>query len=309
MITSLEQEVDKQVVLNAEARPIGAQIDAAKARLARVLKAEDQLKERWLMLEEHVKANQQEKTAAQATLQELTSEGKDGAGERWRVQSPRDSFENKSSRLIGTTWLAGERSIVSERDGTPGSVSLGTLQVTQQGAQQEERHMNEQEVTGDRYQSEKMEHGVADDFDISIDFGEPDSSPAEDPTEWFAKMQRLAKEDDVTIARAVRASVKGGPGHGCLIWIATAHHVKRRSKGTRHSDFRVKGRTTLQKGGDARPRQRMARACAASHTSEGPRDTCTKLVSLYMPKTCTNLTEPQTSCLCDATLTVSTTRR
>ena len=35
VITSLEQEVEKLVVLSAEARPIGAQIDAAKARLAR----------------------------------------------------------------------------------------------------------------------------------------------------------------------------------------------------------------------------------------------------------------------------------
>ena len=40
VIASLEHEVEKLVVLTAEARPIGAQIDAAKARLARALKAE-----------------------------------------------------------------------------------------------------------------------------------------------------------------------------------------------------------------------------------------------------------------------------
>ena len=78
VITSLEQEVDKLAVMTAEARPIGAQIDAAKARLARALKAEESLKERWLMLEEQVKANQQEKTAAQASLEELTSKAKMG---------------------------------------------------------------------------------------------------------------------------------------------------------------------------------------------------------------------------------------
>ena len=77
------------------------------------------------------------------------------------------------------------------------------------------RSKNGHEATGDRYQIEHREHGAADDLDISIDFGEPDSSHAQDPTEWFTKMQRPAKEDDVTIARAVRASVQGGPGHGC----------------------------------------------------------------------------------------------
>ena len=63
-------------------------------------------------------------------------------------------------------------------------------------------------MTGDSVQVEKKEDGTADDLDISIDFGEPDSSPAEDPTEWFAKMQKLITEDDVTIARGARASVQ-----------------------------------------------------------------------------------------------------
>ena len=51
-------------------------------------------------------------------------------------------------------------------------------------------------MIGDRYQSDKMEHGAA------------TTSTAEDPTECFAKMQRLAKEDDVTIARAVRTDAR-----------------------------------------------------------------------------------------------------
>ena len=104
-------------MLNAEAGPIGAQIDAAK------VKAEHQLKERWLVLEEHVKANQQEKTPTQATLQELTSKAK-----------------MELERETASTTTCGTSSTENERDGTTRLVSLGTLQVTQQRAQQEERH-------------------------------------------------------------------------------------------------------------------------------------------------------------------------
>ena len=111
-------------MLNAE-----AQIDAANARLARALKAEDQLKERWLMLEEQVKANQQEKTAAQATLQQLTS----------KVQPPRDS-SGTNPRAHRNNVALGTNSTESERDGTSSLFSLGTIQVTQKRAQQEERH-------------------------------------------------------------------------------------------------------------------------------------------------------------------------
>ena len=107
VITSLEQEAEKLVVQNAEARPTRSQIDAAKARLARALKAEDQVKERWLMVEEHVKANQQEKTAAQATLQELTSKAKmelERGGEYNHLETALEQI----LELLETTWPAGQ---------------------------------------------------------------------------------------------------------------------------------------------------------------------------------------------------------
>lgn len=72
------------------------------------------------------------------------------------------------------------------------------------------------EVAGDRYQVDKAEHWGADDPDISIDCEEPDPGPVEDPTDWFAKIQKLAKEDDVTISRMMCASVQDGPRHGRL---------------------------------------------------------------------------------------------
>ena len=94
-------------LLNAEARPTRAQIDAAKVRLARALQAEDQLKERWVMLEEHVKANQQEKTAAQGTPQVLTTMAKMELERGGEYNHPETALE-QILELIETTWPAGE---------------------------------------------------------------------------------------------------------------------------------------------------------------------------------------------------------
>ena len=146
------------------------------------------------------------------------------------------------------------------------------------------RNKNGHEVAGDRYQVEKKEHGAADDLDLSIDFGEPDSSPTEDPTEWFAKMKKAGhgrRRDD-------RESCAGISPLWTWTWLLTGSRQfsssECTSNGTRHLDFRVKDRTTLQKGGDARPRQTMARACAASHTFGRTRVICMYLVSLRVEK-------------------------
>ena len=107
MITSLEQEVDKLAVLTAEARPIGAQIDAAKARLARAIEAEEGLKERWAVLEEQVKANQQEKASAQTSLEELPSKAKmelERGGEYKHLETALEQI----LEFIETAWPAGQ---------------------------------------------------------------------------------------------------------------------------------------------------------------------------------------------------------
>ena len=59
IVTSLEEEVKKLAVQRAAAKPIGAQIDVAKARLARASKAEEGLT-RWDQLQVQIKAKQQE---------------------------------------------------------------------------------------------------------------------------------------------------------------------------------------------------------------------------------------------------------
>ena len=214
VIASLEHEVEKLVVLTAEARPIGAQIDAAKARLARVFKAEEQLKERWAALEEQVKANQQEKISAQASLEELTSKAKMEL-ERGGDHNHLEAALEQILELIESTWPAGH---VAPRVSEMVHQARTVLERSRSRSNERSKKRNTSGfgIAGDRYHVEKEEeHGAEDGLDLSIDFGEQDTSPAEDPTEWFAKMQRLAKEDDVTIARAVRASVQGGTGHGC----------------------------------------------------------------------------------------------
>ena len=91
------------------------------------------------MLEEHVKAKQKEQTAAQATLEELTSKA--------NMELQRGGECNHLETDLGTNPRAhrnnvagGTSSTESERDGTSSSDSLWTLQVTQRRAQHEESH-------------------------------------------------------------------------------------------------------------------------------------------------------------------------
>ena len=214
VIASLEHEVEKLVVLTAEARPIGAQIDAAKARLARALKAEEQLKERWLSLEEQVKANQQEKNSAQAALEELTSKAKMEL-ERGGDHNHLEAALEQILELIESMWPAGH---VAPRVNEMVHQARTVLERSRSRSadRSKKRNTSGSGTAGDRHHVEKEEeHGAADGLDLSIDYGEQDESPVQYPTEWYTKMQRLAKEDDVTIARTVRASVQGGTGQGC----------------------------------------------------------------------------------------------
>ena len=155
VITGLEQEVEKPVVLNAEGRPIGAQIGAAKARLARALKAEDQLKKRWPMFEEHVNANQQENTAAQATLQELTSKTKDGAGKTGGQYNHRETALEQILELIETTWPAGQAAPRANEMVHQARSVLGRSR-SRSKLHSKKRDMNAHAVTADSYQPEKM---------------------------------------------------------------------------------------------------------------------------------------------------------
>ena len=230
----LEHEVEKLVVLTAEARPIGAQIDAAKARLATALKAEEQLKERWTALEEQVKANQQEKTSAQASLEELTSKAKMEL-ERGGDHNHLEAALEQILELIESTWPAGHQArTVLERSRS------------RSNDRSKKRNMRGYEVTRDRCHVEKEEeHGAEDGLDLSINFGDQEPSPVEDPTEWFAKMQRLAQEDDVTIARAVRA-------HQSRAELGTDACLDRGSSHRQHApavglDARIPGRRTEQR--------------------------------------------------------------
>ena len=219
-------------------RPIGAQIDAANARLARTLLAEENLKERWLMLKVQVKANQQEKISAQTSLGEFTSKTKMELG-RGRVHNHPETALEQILERIETTWpVAQDAPTVIEMVHHARTVMERSR--SRSNERSRKRAKNVHEVAGDRYQCEETEHGSTDDLDISIDFQEPVSSPAEDPTERFAKMQRLAKEANVTIARGVRAPVRGGPWHGC------------------QSGSRLLTMSRCSKVGDARQRQTVA---------------------------------------------------
>ena len=112
---------------------------------------EDHLKGRWLTLEEHVKANQQEKIAAQATLLELTSKAVMEL-ERGGDYNHLETALEQILEFLETTWPAGQAA----------------------------PRVNEMVMIQVRYQTEKMEHGATDDLDISIDLGDPDTSPAEE---------------------------------------------------------------------------------------------------------------------------------
>ena len=203
VITSPEQEVGKASCAECRGPPDRSSDRCCESKVGKSFEVKRSTEGTLAMLEEHVKANQQEKTAAQATLQELTSKATMEL-ERGGEYNHLETAPEQILGLIGTTWPAGEAAPrVNEMVHQARSVFERSRSRSKEHSKK--RDTNAQVVTGDRYQSENMEHGVTDDFDISIDFGEPDSSPAEDPTECFAKMQRLAKEDDVTIARAMRA--------------------------------------------------------------------------------------------------------
>ena len=179
VIASLEHEVEKLVVLMAEARPIGAQIDAAKARLTRAFKAEEQLKERWAALEEQVKANQQEKVSAQASLEELTSKAKLEL-ERGGGHNHLEAALEQILELIESTWPAGH---VAPRVSEMVHQARTVLERSRSRSNERSKKRNTSGfgMAGDRYHVEKEEeHGAEDGLDLSIDFGDQDTSPVED---------------------------------------------------------------------------------------------------------------------------------
>ena len=114
----------------------------------------------------------------------------------------------------------------------------------------------------------------------SASTSENHSTPAEDPTEWFAKMQRMEgrRRNDRDSSVGIRP---GWTWAWVLIWIATAHGIRPNNapEGRR--------RTSAPEDG--------TRLCGKPYF-EGPRDTCTKLVSLRRTRR-PNLTGPQDAAL------------
>ena len=99
--------------------------------------AEEHLKERWLVARGARQGKPTGEEFCPGIARGAHVQSEDGTGERWRSQPPRDSpgtnprahRDNVASRTSRTG---------SERDGSSSSVSIGTVQVTQQRAQQEE---------------------------------------------------------------------------------------------------------------------------------------------------------------------------
>ena len=110
------------------------------------------------MLEEHVKANQQEKTANRSSRPKQLWSLKRG-GEHNHFETALEQI----LELLETTWPAGQAPRVNEMVHRARSV------LERSGPRSKEHNsksdMSAHAATGDRYQTEKMEHGAADDLD------------------------------------------------------------------------------------------------------------------------------------------------